>query len=51
MPPNTAPIIFLEGTGSTEIKYVEKRIVVEDVDRWTGWFAEPGPGLLTSRYI
>jgi hypothetical protein len=28
------------------MEYVEKRIVVEDVDKWTGWFADPEPGLL-----
>ena len=51
IPLNIAVCFFLKGTWSTEIKYVEKRIVVEDVDKWTGWFPEPGPGLLASRYI
>ncbi len=51
IPLNIAVFFFLKGTWSTEIKYVEKRIVVEDVDKWTGWFLEPGPGLLASRYI
>jgi hypothetical protein len=49
IPLNIAVCFFLKGTWSTEIKYVEKRIVVEDVDKWTGWFPEPGPGLLASR--
>jgi hypothetical protein len=43
--------IYLKGTRSTEMEYVEKRIVVEDVDKCTGWFADPEPGLLASRYI
>jgi hypothetical protein len=30
------------------MEYVEKRIVVEDVDKWFQWFPEPGPGLLAS---
>jgi hypothetical protein len=52
IPLNNAVFIFLKGTWSTEIRYVEKRIVVEDVDKWTGWFPEPGPpGLLACRYI
>jgi hypothetical protein len=38
--------LFLERTRSTEMEYVEKRIVVEDVDNYTGWFADPEPGLL-----
>ena len=51
IPLNIAVFVFIKGTRSTEMKYIEKRIVVEDVDRWTGWFPEPGPGLLASRYI
>jgi len=42
--------ISLEGTRSTEMEYVEERIVVEGVDKCTGWFADPEPGLLASRY-
>jgi len=50
-PPNIAVFDFLEEIRSIEMEYIEKRIVVEDVDRCTGWFADPEPGLLASRYI
>jgi hypothetical protein len=52
IPLNIAVFVFIKGTRSTEMEYVEKRIVVEDVDRWTGWITDPGParGLLASRY-
>ena len=36
IPVNTAAFVFFEGTRSTEMEYIEKRIVVEDVDKWTG---------------
>ena len=45
IPLNIASFVFLEGAGSTEMEYIEKRIVVEDVDKCAGWFPEPGPGL------
>jgi len=39
-PYNGAIFIFLEGTWTTEIKYVKKGIIVEIVDR-CHWFADP----------
>ena len=40
-PYNGAIFIFLEGTWTTEIKYVKKGIIVEIVDRCPWWFADP----------
>jgi hypothetical protein len=30
-------IVFIEENWSTVIKYVKKRVIVEDVDGWTVW--------------
>jgi hypothetical protein len=46
-PHGNAIFIFLEGTWSTVIKYGEKGIIVEIVDRCHWWFADPAWGLLT----
>ena len=40
-PYNGAIFIFLEGTWTTEIKYVKKGIIVEIVDRCPWWFVDP----------
>jgi len=37
VPLNTAVFIFIEDIWSAKIKYTEKGIIVEVVDRCTGW--------------
>jgi hypothetical protein len=45
-PIDTAMFIFTEEDRSTEIKYGEKGVIVEVVDRCTMWSAEHEPDLV-----
>ena len=47
-PLNIAIFIFLEEIRSKKIKYAEKRIIIEVVDRYIRRSDDPGPGLLVS---